>query len=75
MNSTHSIIRKSDAEAICELAAKEFLDFAAEAIAERGRFTVALSGGSTPRTLYQLLSGRPYRMRVDWSRVECFWGG
>ncbi len=74
MNSAHSINRAFDAEAICELAAKEFLRLAAEAIAERGRFTVALSGGSTPRTLYQLLSGRPYRMRIDWSRVEFFWG-
>ena len=74
MNSTHSIIRASDAEEICVRAAQEFLQLAAEAIAERGRFTVALSGGSTPRTLYQLLSGRPYRMRVDWSQVEFFWG-
>jgi 6-phosphogluconolactonase len=41
---------------------------------ERGLFSVALSGGSTPRTLHSLLVTPPYRERIDWSRIEFFWG-
>jgi 6-phosphogluconolactonase len=37
-------------------------------------FSVALSGGSTPRALHQLLSSAPYRDQVDWSRVQFFFG-
>src|SRR5262249_5021609 len=44
------------------------------ATAARGRFTVALAGGSTPRRLYQMLAEAPIRDQVDWSRVEVFWG-
>src|SRR5262244_674742 len=37
-------------------------------------FTVALSGGSTPRRLYQLLAGPPYREAFPWARTHWFWG-
>jgi 6-phosphogluconolactonase len=37
-------------------------------------FSVALSGGSTPRALHQLLVSAPYRDQVDWSRVQFFFG-
>ena len=43
---------------------------AAEAIAERGRFTIALSGGNTPRPVYQRLASAA----LDWSRVHVFFG-
>lgn len=39
-----------------------------------GPFTVALSGGSTPRRLYQLLAEPPYRDKFPWSRTHWFWG-
>lgn len=42
--------------------------------AEAGRFRVALSGGSTPRLLYQTLAGSPYAKRLDWERVEFYFG-
>lgn len=35
---------------------------------------MALSGGSTPRSLFALLAGEPYRGAVDWSRLHVFWG-
>ena len=51
------------------------LAFAAqEAIASRGRFTVALSGGSTPRGLYARLAQPPYARQVDWRKTHFFWG-
>jgi 6-phosphogluconolactonase len=39
-----------------------------------GRFSFVLSGGSTPRRLYELLAERPYCSELDWTKVEFFWG-
>jgi 6-phosphogluconolactonase len=39
-----------------------------------GRFAICLSGGSTPRRLYQLLADAPYREAMPWDRVHWFWG-
>jgi 6-phosphogluconolactonase len=39
-----------------------------------GRFAISLSGGSTPRRLYQLLAEPPYRDAVPWDRIHWFWG-
>jgi 6-phosphogluconolactonase len=61
-----------DAEAVARGAAERFVEHVAR---ERdGRFTVALSGGSTPRRLYELLAAPPLRDRIDWSGLEIFWG-
>src|SRR5690349_8314047 len=41
---------------------------------KKGRFTLALSGGSTPKLLHTILAGPPYKERIDWSRLHIFWG-
>ncbi len=53
--------------------AESVVSLAASAIGERGRFTVALSGGNTPRTLYRLLA-TDYRDQISWTQVQVFWG-
>jgi 6-phosphogluconolactonase len=53
-------------------AAEEFTRLGSEAIAARGRFTVALSGGSTPKSLYSLLAAD--YPGFDWSRTFLFFG-
>jgi 6-phosphogluconolactonase len=63
-----------DGDAVAAAAADRFVALAREAVAERGRFAVALSGGSTPKRLYQLLAAEPYRDQVAWDRVHVFWG-
>ncbi len=63
-----------DVESLSKAAAAEFVRCAGEAVAARGRFTVALSGGSTPKRLYHLLTTEPFRSQIDWGRVEIFWG-
>ncbi|MEZ6097761.1 MAG: 6-phosphogluconolactonase [Pirellulaceae bacterium] len=55
-------------------AAEALISLAAQATEARGRFVFALSGGSTPRGLYQALTTVKYRKRLDWNRVEFFWG-
>lgn len=55
-------------------AAELFVTLAREAIGERGRFTAALSGGGTPKPLYELLAAESYASQVDWARVHIGWG-
>jgi 6-phosphogluconolactonase len=62
-----------DAEETSRAAAEAVLAVAEETIAARDRFCVALSGGSTPKRLYQLLTGPLLRKQVDWSKAEIFW--
>lgn len=54
-------------------AAHEIVVLANKAISERGRFTLALSGGETPRTLYEILA-RDYHDTIDWQHVHLYWG-
>lgn len=61
-------------EAVAEAAADRIVAAARNAIRRRGRFRIALSGGSTPRPVYILLAAPPRVAAVDWSRVEFFWG-
>lgn len=55
-------------------AAERVVAAAARAIAASGRFVIALSGGSTPRALYQMLATPLYATRIDWAKVHVFWG-
>ncbi len=52
--------------------AKLFRDASEQAVAEQGRFSVALSGGSTPSQLFRQL-GASYRKKIAWDRVHLFW--
>lgn len=60
--------------ALADEAARQFVALAHEAIAARGRFTVALSGGSTPRALHQRLAAPPLDGTIDWECVFVYWG-
>ena len=54
--------------------ADEFRGRALEAVAAGGAFRVVLSGGSTPRSLFSLLAGEPYRAQLPWDAIHFFWG-
>jgi len=69
------IINKlADLQEIAESAGEQFITLAREAIAWRGSFTVALSGGSTPQPLYRRLAEKGREGRVPWDKVFFFWG-
>jgi 6-phosphogluconolactonase len=57
-----------------EQAAALYARLADEALAARGRFMVALSGGSTPKGMHAVLSGDRYRAKIPWTCVHLFWG-
>jgi 6-phosphogluconolactonase len=63
-----------DPAAMMRAEAERVVTLTAAAIAEHGRCSLALAGGSTPRPLYELLATPRFASRIDWSRVHLFWG-
>jgi 6-phosphogluconolactonase len=63
----------NDLEALSQAAAELFTVQSRQASLICGRFSVALSGGETPRRMYELLASPPYRDRVHWGEVHVFW--
>lgn len=64
-----------DAPALARAAADEFSRMAFESVASQGRFTVALSGGSTPKAMFQLLASDHAQGHVlPWERIQIFFG-
>jgi len=63
-----------NAPALVTRAAELFAETARQSIAWRDKFTVALSGGTTPRRLYELLAGEIYAPQIPWERAHVFWG-
>ena len=57
-----------------EFAANEFARICQKSIAARGQFTVALSGGSTPKKLNVLLASDAFRSKIEWQKVHFFFG-
>src|SRR5256885_16712816 len=63
-----------NAAVLAQQTADEFVRLAQESVAARGRFTVALAGGSTPKAAYALLVSAAYHDRVPWQQIDFFWG-
>lgn len=63
----------AEAAALAESAAAFFSRLVGEAVAAHGVCSVALSGGSTPRSMFQVLAGEPLRNAINWPRLEIFW--
>lgn len=64
----------SDAKQLQIALADRFVQLAQAAVETTGRFTVALSGGSTPKALYELLASDSYKNKISWATVHVFWG-
>lgn len=61
-------------EELSREAAEIFLQAAIEAVKTNGRFTVALTGGTSPAPLYKLLAESPYNEQMPWADTYVFWG-
>ncbi len=62
-----------DGDALATMAANTILELSKKAIQETGRFTIALSGGSTPKALFERLAAQ-YSQAIDWNHTFVFWG-
>jgi 6-phosphogluconolactonase len=72
MSSAPDIRKLTTPQELFEAAAEEVVRAANQAVAQRGRFTLALSGGSTPKNLYTLLATNA-RTSLPWDRTYFFW--
>jgi 6-phosphogluconolactonase len=72
-SSNRSLVICKDSPTLARTAAEQFVGFARASVASEGRFTVALSGGSTPRAMFLLLSEEPLRSSVPWDKTFLFW--
>ncbi len=63
----------ADPKSVAQAGAERIVDEADRAVRARGRFCIALAGGSTPRLLYEMLAAE-HAGRIDWPRVHVFWG-
>ncbi len=63
-----------DPEELAQKAARRFARLADQYVVGCGRFTVALSGGSTPRAMFSLLAAAPFLDTVPWASIYFFWG-
>jgi 6-phosphogluconolactonase len=68
------LIILDDSSQVARAAADRFAEIARAAIDARGRFSVALAGGSTPKQAYELLASDEYKDQLDWSKVHIFFG-
>jgi len=67
-----NVIIPGDAGQTIDFAAEHWINSAKRTIQRRGKFAVALSGGSTPKAIYQMLLAK-HRTSIDWNKVWLFW--
>ena len=72
MPSVPDIRIQSNSQAVAEAAAEFILEIGREAVRAKGRFFLALSGGTTPEILYRALASPAFADRFDWSRTVFF---
>ncbi len=63
-----------DAGELALNAARRFARLADRYVSDSGRFTVALSGGSTPKLMFSLLAAEPFLKSIPWASIFFFWG-
>jgi 6-phosphogluconolactonase len=72
--STTEVLIFADAAELAREAARRFAELAVAFTNDAGRFTVALSGGSTPKAMFQILAEKPFADSLPWRSIYFFWG-
>jgi 6-phosphogluconolactonase len=67
------LVVPGDYDATLRYCVEHFINACREAIEDHGQFFVALSGGSTPKALYELLCRPEYSEEIEWDKVHLFW--
>ena len=68
------VIITKDSDELKRIAAEKFVSIARNALKRKDKFTVALAGGSTPKSLYNLLASEKFRSQINWKKVFFFFG-
>ncbi|WP_027382307.1 6-phosphogluconolactonase [Epilithonimonas caeni] len=62
-----------DLDALYRKAADKFVELSERSVQKHGKFVVALSGGSSPKAIFNLLATQDYKDKVEWDKVYFFW--
>ncbi len=73
MKDTTKIIIRADPEHLAQEAVTLFFETALESVRKKDVFTVAVSGGSTPRLMHRMLAKEPYLSETPWDKTHLFW--
>ncbi len=73
MTNDTAVVLLEDADALAWEAATRVATAARAAVRERGRFALAISGGSTPLRLFRLLALAEWQVRLPWAQTSLFW--
>lgn len=68
------VIIAKNSDELNKIAAEKFVSIARKALKRKDKFTAALAGGSTPKSLYNLLASEKFRSQIDWKKVFFFFG-
>jgi 6-phosphogluconolactonase len=68
-----NIVVPGDAKTTLIFCVEHFIALAKKAISNHGSFFTALSGGSTPKAIFESLSSTPYAQMIEWNKVHLFW--
>lgn len=68
-----TLVIPGDATTTVAYAAQHWSDCCHEAVRTHGEFFVALSGGSTPKAIFEQLTKPPYREQIPWDKIHFFW--
>jgi 6-phosphogluconolactonase len=72
--STYEVLICADAAELARESARRFAELAEVFTNDTGRFTVALSGGSTPKAMFRILAEKPFADAIPWRSINFFWG-
>jgi 6-phosphogluconolactonase len=61
-------------DALMHTVANWMVELIADTLKKQSRFTIALSGGNTPKSLHLLLASPTYRNKIEWDKLHFFWG-
>ncbi|MBW2622822.1 MAG: 6-phosphogluconolactonase [Deltaproteobacteria bacterium] len=73
MPERREIVIKEDANSLADAGADLIVSAALESVQRSGRFTLAISGGSTPRAMHRALGREPRLSKMPWSGTQIFW--
>lgn len=69
-----NLLIPGDENSTLDISARYFISICKGSIKKRGKFCVALAGGSTPKALYERLTSSPFKEQIEWDKVWLFWG-
>lgn len=73
LDESKNLIVPGDYQKTLLFCVEHFITICKQSLADHGFFTVALSGGSTPKAIFEKLCSSPYREQINWSHVHLFW--